>query len=53
MYLSKEKIREISCNHDGVIMIWVKKKPMFVKLAGRWREGVAIRLFFSSSFMYL
>lgn len=42
MYSSIEKMRGIACNHGGVIILWVKRKPMFEKPARRWRESIVV-----------
>lgn len=53
MYSYREKMRGNICNNDGVIILWVKKKPIFYKPARRWRDDVASSLLLDSSFMYL
>lgn len=53
MYSSKEKMRGIFYNYSGVIMLLVKKKPMFEKPDGRWREDVVAKLLSDSSFIII
>ena len=53
MVLWKDVHGGIACNHGGVIMLWVKKQSMFEEPSGTWREGVAARMLFDSSFIVI
>jgi len=53
MVLWKDVHGGITCNHNGVIMLWVKKQSMFEEPTERWREGVVARMLFYSSFIVI